>query len=97
MEVLLGIFLLWGGYEWGSHSGEREPVDIEPEIGLVSELPTYERGRYYRTEDGYFISNLTSAPQISEGCDNPILVTDLSKPAQDQKRHVRLVEVSCEV
>lgn len=80
VEWIIGIILLFGGYE---ALKKDEPVVTPPVVvveptPLISSTPIFQRGRYYRTEAGYYISNLTPEPQAADGCADPILTADLS-------------------
>lgn len=59
------------------------------------EEPVYQRGRYFKSEDGYYISNLTPKPVVADGCDLPILTADLSVP-RSEKGHIYITEVDVE-
>lgn len=63
----------------------------------VIEKPAYQRGSYFKTSNGYYISNLTPAPVKAEGCDMPILTADLSAPrSEDGDIFITEVDVECE-
>jgi len=97
MEWVIGLLLFWGGHELGSHNGEKDVV-IEREIeSTVSTEFIFKRGRYYKTDAGYYISNLTPKPQKAIGCDRPVLIADLtgSLPAAD-KMKVTEVQMECD-
>lgn len=99
VEWIVGLVLLIGGYElWGKEEPQ-EPVAVEvvTEQSIVSDEPLFERGRYYRTKDGYYISNLTPAPQKVDGCDRPVLTADLTAPRGDEGQiQVTEVDMECE-
>lgn len=67
----------------------------------------FERGTFYRSEEGYLVSNLSPVPeqelvvghQPAEGCDVPVLVSDLSIKRQDKKMSVTEVDAlfDCEI
>jgi hypothetical protein len=40
----------------------------------------FERGVYFRSKHGYMISNLSAPKKRIDGCDKPILVTNLTSP-----------------
>ncbi|MCG8612258.1 MAG: hypothetical protein MI864_17180 [Pseudomonadales bacterium] len=93
-EWIIGLALLLGGYEILTDEKQDEPIvsNAVKEQSIVSDIPVFERGRYYRTGDGYFISNLTPALQKADGCDRPILTTDLTEP-QIEDDHIQVTEV----
>ena len=63
----------------------------------VIEKPAYQRGSYFKTSSGYYISNLTPAPVKADGCDMPILTADLSAPRSDDGDiYITEVDVECE-
>jgi len=55
----------------------------------------YERGYFAWSDDGYYISNLTPEPIQPEGCDKPVLVSDLSVPKSGQTLPVESVDLGC--
>ena len=72
----------------------RNPQEIEY---AVIKKPAYQRGSYFKTSSGYYISNLTPAPVKPEGCDTPILTADLSAPrSEDGDIYITEVDVECE-
>ena len=103
MEILLSLLALWGGYEWLSTEDEviesTEVVvqivkDSEPPISTEPAEPVYGRGLFIKTEQGYYISNLTAE---IEGCYRPILVSDLTRVPDDNKDiTVSEIQISCE-
>lgn len=81
VEWIVGLVLLFGGYELINKDAPSEPVvEVIQEQTVVSDEPVFERGRYFNTGDGYFISNLTPAPVKPDGCDRPVLTADLTSP-----------------
>lgn len=65
--------------------------------GVVRQAPVFERGVYYRTKKGYYISNLSPRREEAQGCSIPILTTDLSLPVEEgEKMAVKQVEASCD-
>lgn len=84
MEPIIWVALfslLFGGYHLSSDNETNvvaeERVEVEKNQ-FLSETPIFERGKYYQTGQGYYISNLSQDKQKIEGCDSPILTTDLS-------------------
>lgn len=59
--------------------------------------PAFQRNKYYKTTEGYYISNLTQAPAVADGCDAPILTADFSAPRSEQGDiFITEVDVECE-
>jgi len=78
----------------GCSTFNSNPQEIEY---TVIEKPAYQRGSYFKTNRGYYISNLTPAPVQAEGCDTPILTADLSAPRSDSDDiYITEVEVECD-
>lgn len=99
VEWIVGLVLFIGGYELWAQEEPQEPVEMEivTEQSLVSVEPLFERGRYYRTEDGYYISNLTPAPRKVDGCDQPVLTAGLTAPRSDEGQiQVTKIDIECE-
>ena len=97
--LIVGLVLVIGGYERWEKEEPKEAVaaEIVTEQPIVSVEPLFERGRYYRTKDGYYISNLTPAPQKVDGCDRPVLTADLTAPRGDGGQiQVTEVDIECE-
>ena len=82
---IVGLALLFGGYELINKEVPSESVEeVTQEQTVVSDEPVFERGRYFNTSDGYYISNLTPEPIKPDGCDRPVLTADLSTPRTDE-------------
>lgn len=99
VEWIVGLVLFIGGYELWGKDEPKEPVVVEvvQEEPVVSDVPVFERGRYYKTGEGYYISNLTPARQKIEGCDRPVLTADLTAPRNDDGEiRVTEVDIACE-
>ena len=112
---LAGVILLVSGIElWQditdlSYDSDESPIDTaELEQRESSKGKRFfERGTFYRSEEGYLISNLSPVPeqelvvghQPAEGCDVPVLVSDLSIKRQDKKMSVTEVDAlfDCEI
>jgi hypothetical protein len=98
VELFVGFILIFGGYELISND-KNESVSIEEvqKVSVVSDAPVFERGRFFKTIDGYYISNLTPARLKVEGCDRPILTADLTAPRVDNEEiQVTEVDMACE-
>ena len=100
MEWILVPLLVWGGYEWGSYDESLEhgaPATVINQQTLVeNQTSTYERGKYYKTQQGYYISNLQPKPKKDEGCDRSIIVADLSEPNNaEEKISVTEIQMTC--
>lgn len=95
MEWLILVTLIFFGAEELISEDEPEVV-VLPEP-IVSTEPVYVRGRYYKTEQGYFVSNLTTEPAKAEGCDRPVLTANLSEPRYGaHDLNITEVAMSCE-
>lgn len=82
---IIGIVLLFGGYELVNKEVQEEPIsELVEEHTIVSDVPVFERGRYFNTGNGYYISNLTPEKIKPDGCDLPILTADLTSPRTDE-------------
>ena len=59
--------------------------------------PAFQRGKYYKSDDGFYISNLTPASVMVDGCDMPINTADFSAPrAENGDMYITEVDVECE-
>jgi len=86
---IIPLLAMSGCSTFGSNTQEMEYTVIEK--------PVYQRGSYFKTSRGYYISNLTPAPMQAEGCDIPILTADLSAPRSDGGDiYITEVEVECD-
>ncbi len=92
MEVAILISVIWASIHWG---GEPEPIVVQEPPSVMSEMPIYEKGRFYRSEHGYLVSDLSPALEEAEGCDSPILTADLSQEYSEGEREVFAVNVRC--
>lgn len=91
---IVGLAILFGGYDLISEDELKEQAaEAVQEQTIVSEAPVFERGRYFKSSDGYFISNLTLAPVKPDGCDSPILTADLTSPRINDGQ-IRVTEVT---
>jgi hypothetical protein len=58
IEWFLVMSLIVGGNEWWEkHEKNKDGV-------IVVEKPLYQRGKFYKNEDGYYISNLSPKPRV---------------------------------
>ena len=104
IEWIVGFVLFIGSYELWVKEEPQELVAVAPvavetitEQSIVSVEPLFERDRYYRTEDGYFISNLTPTPKNVSGCDRSVLTADLTTVGRDEGQiQVTEVDIECE-
>ena len=98
MEILFILLTCWGGYEL--FSGDTMVTQTEDtaliEVAPQARKSVYARGEYYRSENGYLISDLSKPSIAVLGCHRPILTSDLSSPSTQEKRVVTAVTVSCE-
>jgi hypothetical protein len=96
ITLIMGTLILIGTTMFSS------PESPDVQVQAIEEPAPevrYGRDRFYYSEiDGYYISDLTPAPVMPDGCDLPIHITDLQKPINNnQKITVTSVTVSCEV
>ena len=72
-------------------------VKVKPVVEKPVEQ-TYGRGLYAWSDAGYYISNLSVAEKKIEGCDKPVLVTDLSESAMDSNAEIQVesINIPCE-
>lgn len=98
VEWIIGLVLLLGGYElWDKVETAEGTSGAVIKQTVVSIEPVFERGRYYKTADGYYISDLSPKPLIADGCERLVLTTDLSAPrVDDQQIKVTEVDIPCE-
>lgn len=95
------ITLLFGGYHLSSDDDTKvvyeEVMQVEEKQQLVSETPVFERGKYFQSGQGYYVSNLSPVKKKIEGCDSPILTTDLSvSRKQGELMPIDIVLIQCE-
>ena len=98
VEWIIGLVLLFGGYELLNDDEQEQPIvaEVVQEQSIVSDEPMFERGHFYKTVEGYFISNLTPVPQKVDGCDRPVLTADLTAPRTDGDQiQVTEVDIVC--
>ena len=106
MEIVLALLLLgWGGFEVYESKQEvaaleEQQAAFEKELAVIKAQQKkleyiYAPGKYIPHE-GYYISNLSPTPQKAEGCDSPLLTTDLSKPRSEGQVTVSGVNVECQ-
>jgi hypothetical protein len=105
MEIIIAFLIGFGGFsfyksEQEIHAAERQ-VAIEEAISTVesefkpkNEDHVYARGKYIPRR-GYYISNLSPVPPVADGCELPVLTTDLSKPRKEVPVSVSSAEVRC--
>jgi len=102
MELIVALIMFVGGYELSDYLESEDEPAVTQEMTVVVEAPpslspVFERGRYFKSAEGYFISDLSPAPEKVEGCERPVLTADLSEPLQDgAKMYVQVVKMSCE-
>ena len=100
IEWIVGLMLFMGGYELGSKEEPKEPVmvaEVTQKQSVLSDVPIYERGRYYKTSEGYFISNLTPVPQKVGGCNPFGLTSDQTEPSNDDGQiQFTDIDLACE-
>ena len=73
-----------------------EIVEQEIMTGNVSAVPVFTRGQYYKSENGYYISDLSIKPSIASKRNCSVLVADLSQTHQaNNKTLVTEVKTDC--
>ena len=102
MEFLIGAILIglgwWGGSEYEASKQQpvhQDPVVVIEEPEIVSDEPAFEKGRFYQTGNGYYISDLSPQKELPEGCSNSLLTADLSEPRESENLDVIEVDVKC--
>lgn len=86
---LITFLIVSGCSTLGNNHQDKEYSEIEK--------PAYQRGSYFMTDYGYYISNLTPKPVQAQGCDMPILTADLSAPrSEDGGIYITEIDVECE-
>lgn len=106
MEIIVIIALLFGGVELYKAEEKRDMArqeqaveaavaEVEAEYQEKLEKRVYARGEYYE-QDGYYISNLSPVPVKADGCDMPVLTSDLSQPRKEGDMAVSSVKVGCQ-
>ena len=102
MELIVALIMFVGGYELSDFlESEGEPAVTQEMTVIVEAIPSlspvFERGLYFKSTEGYYISDLSPVPEKVEGCERPVLIADLSEPLQDgAKMNVQVVHMSCE-
>ena len=99
--TLAGLFVVAvGGGMYFNAADQQMHEDTEPQAENVSEVASkstsFTRGVFIPTDSGYYISNLSVEPVKADGCDQPVLVADLSQPRSKEPREVSKVMVDCE-
>jgi hypothetical protein len=95
VEWILGILIIFGGVElWDKNKGASSASSDTAKL-IVSEASVYTKGRYYLSEQGYYITDLTSAPTATPGCDDEIFTANLAEPNTDDTMNVEAVNVEC--
>lgn len=99
--TLAGLFVVAVGGGMYLNAGDQQmPEDTAPPVENVSEVAsestTFARGVFIPTDSGYYISNFSAEPVKADGCDQPVLVADLSQPRSKEPREVSKVMVDCE-
>lgn len=99
--TLAGLFVVAvGGGMYFNAADQQMYEDTAPQIENVSEVASqrtsFARGVFIPTDSGYYISNLSPEPVKAEGCNQPVLVADLTQPRSKEAREVSTVIVDCE-
>lgn len=92
-------FLLFFGYSLLSVDSPQnvQTAQVEVEHPQVTTVNVFERGRFYRSTEGYYISNLTPEPELVKGCELPVLIADLNATrTADAQLQVTEIDVGCE-
>lgn len=97
--TMVSLFVLTIGADKLFRDDIDAPVQPEPvteQIVEESPEPEFKRGVFFRTDAGYYISNLSPEPVEVPGCNQPVLVADLTKPHEQKTiREVQTVQVGC--
>lgn len=107
MEWVIAFILIIGGVEIAKGDGEKvktaSVAEIEAEDASavsgslsVEKEAVFARGRYFRHQHGYFISDLS--PEPVQVCSPEVLVADLkNRPSpDDQELEVTVHKANCE-
>lgn len=105
MEPITIIALIGLAFGAGVYLDEDEapefPVAEQSLVDTVVTIPPanapqiFARETYVLSHDGYYLSNLTPDPNQHEGCNQPILIADLSQPNTQDLLPVTPVNVDC--
>lgn len=98
-EWILAVALIGGGSYWfwpEEETADPTPIAHVEDASLMSETPIFERGRYYRSAEGYLISNLTPEAGQFDGCERSVLTADLTATREGGAIEVQEVAVGCE-
>ena len=87
MEWIIAFLVFGSGYGIGIHS-------VDPEV-QVKEIVIKEESEKVQMIDGLRVMNLSKPIDLAEGCNEPILVSDLSSSSEN-RRKVMFVKVGCE-
>lgn len=104
MEWVIAFILIVGGVELANNekkdntkSEAIEEVKMQDaDVLAVEKNPIFARGRYYKDDNGYFVSDLS--PEPGPICNPDILVADLqNRTSPDEENlEVKLVKANCE-
>ncbi len=90
MEIVYVFLLLWGIDSATADSNDEESVAVVKIIQQKNDEFTFNRGDYYQSPFGYYISNLSD-----KQCERKsLLVADLTKPLNDVLK-VNEIELGC--
>lgn len=96
MEIIVAVVIAFAAFQWGASSVDSEQQVTQVEISEVAEEVEPDQSTQYVRENGYYIKDLTVQSAPPEGCNRPVLTTDLSSAAKDGVRNVTEVSATCE-
>lgn len=83
VEWFIGLVLLFGGAElWERNKSAEHENNTDREI--VSAEPVYTKGRYFLSDQGYYITDLSSEPPREVECD--VAANSVDLPASNSDR-----------
>lgn len=96
MEIIIAVVIAFGAFQWGASSVDNENQVTQVDLAEVAdEVESVELTESVR-ENGYYIKDLTVQLAPPEGCDRPVLTTDLLSPSKDGVRKVTEIAATCE-
>lgn len=79
LDWIAGVLIFLSGYEiWGAT--QTDEAQLEPAQVHISSEPVFKKGIYYRSKDGYFISNLSADSSTPSPCASMLSISDHGVP-----------------
>jgi hypothetical protein len=75
VEWFIGLVLLFGGAELWERNNSAEHVN-NTDREIVSAEPVYTKGRYFLSDQGYYITDLSSEPSQEVECNDTANAAD---------------------